>query len=263
MDISINTIERIDYLDFEVIKKYLKNNRPLLIIEKEFVRRITLLEDSLQRKQAQGYFNTEFSSPILSYVARYVHNNAYYQEILGEYYEFISKEKKNIPYYKLTLYKNINNSTLRHYVTAITVRYFIDKKKKEDKIARQQFSIEGASKANTKENERDVIDNPWFNLLIGNAGDVHEKEMASETCKKIDFIFSKLPERDVKVIKLMVMHNVSGLDAFEELEDDLSKTAKIPTSTWTTKQKQDAMALQKARALKHFIKVMNNEKINF
>ena len=94
MDISINTIERIDYLDFEVIKKYLKNNRPQLIIEKEFVRRITLLEDSLQRKQAQGYFNTEFSSPILSYVARYVHNNAYYQEILGEYYEFISKEKK-------------------------------------------------------------------------------------------------------------------------------------------------------------------------
>ena len=159
MDISINTIERIDYLDFEVIKKYLKNNRPQLIIEKEFVRRITLLEDSLQRKQAQGYFNTEFSSPILSYVARYVHNNAYYQEILGEYYEFISKEKKNIPYYKLTLYKNINNSTLRHYVTAITVRYFIDKKKKEDKISRKQLSIEGASKVNTKENERDVIDN--------------------------------------------------------------------------------------------------------
>ena len=61
----------------------------------------------------------------------------------------------------------------------------------------------------------------------------------------------------------MVMDNVSGLDAFDELEDDLSKTAKIPTSTWTTKQKQDAMALQKARALKHFIKVMNNEKINF
>ena len=41
MDISINTIERIDYLDFEVIKKYFKNNRPQLIIEKEFVRRIT------------------------------------------------------------------------------------------------------------------------------------------------------------------------------------------------------------------------------
>lgn len=263
MDISINTIERMEFLDFEVIKKYLKNNRPQLIVEKEFVRRITLLEDCLQRKQAQCYFNTDFSSPILSYVARYVYNNTYYQEILGEYYEFISKENKNIPYYKLTLYKNVNNSTLRHYVTAITVRYFVDKKKKEDKISRQQLSIEGASKANTKENERDVIDNPWFNLLIGNAGDNHVVEMASEARKKIEFIFSKLPERDVKVIKLMVMHNVSGLDAFEELEDDLGKTAKKPTSIWTTKQKQDAMALQKARALKHFIKVMNDEKINF
>ena len=52
---------------------------------------------------------------------------------MGEYYEFISKENKQIPYYKLTLYGHINNSTLRNYVTSITVRYFISKKKKEEK----------------------------------------------------------------------------------------------------------------------------------
>lgn len=263
MEIPINTIDRIEYLDFETIKKKLKDNHLKLIVENEFIRRITLLEECQQRSQAQYYFNTDFSVPILSYVARYVYNSTNYREILGEYYMFISKENKHIPYYKLTLYKNINNSTLRHYVTVITVRYFVDKKKKEDVISRLQLSIEGSSRENKKENERDVIDNPWFNLLIGNDGDNHVEMMASEVRKKIDLIFSKLPERDVKVIKLMVMHKVSGLDAFEELEEDLSKTAKIPTNTWSTKQKQDAMALQKARALKHFIKVMNDEKINF
>ena len=124
-------------------------------------------------------------------------------------------------------------------------------------------SVDSASKIKNDGNEKDLIDNPWFNLLIGNKGSEESSSETLETSKKIDFVFSKLPERDVKVIKLMVMHGVSALDAFEELEDDLNKTSKIPTSTWTIKQKQNAMALQKARALKHFLKVINDEKINF
>lgn len=261
MEIIVHDLKN---LDFKLLKEKLKCKHPSLETEMEFIRRITLIEECSESKLARNYFNGDFSFPILTYVSRYVYANKYnYQHIMGEYYEFISKENKQIPYYKLTLYGHINNSTLRNYVTSITVRYFIGKKKKEDKNVGTIVSIDSASKIKNDGNEKDLIDNPWFNLLIGNKGSEESSSETLETSKKIDFVFSKLPERDVKVIKLMVMHGVSALDAFEELEDDLNKTSKIPTSTWSIKQKQNAMALQKARALKHFLKVINDEKINF
>lgn len=263
IELSSNNQENLKLMNFMFIVKDIKSSQPTFSIELEFVRRITSETDNTQKSLARNYFNGDFSAPILNYVARYVYNSTYYREIMGEYFEFISKENKNMEYYKLTLYRNINNSTLRHYVTTITIRYFVDRKKKRDNIERQIVSIDGASKFKKEENGKDVIDNPWFNLLIGNDGNEDNQKISSDVHEKIKYVLSKLPLRDVKVIELMVMHNMSGLDAFEELEDELSKTAKIPVSTWTTKQKQNAMALQKARALKHFKKIITDEKINF
>ena len=128
MEIIVHDLKN---LDFKLLKEKLKCKHPSLETEMEFIRRITLIEECSARKLARNYFNGDFSFPILTYVSRYVYENKYnYQHIMGEYYEFISKENKQIPYYKLTLYGHINNSTLRNYVTSITVRYFISKKKK-------------------------------------------------------------------------------------------------------------------------------------
>lgn len=263
MILSVDNQQHLELLNFQVIKKEVIGKHPSVQFEHEFVRRITMINQCLQREEARLFFLGDYSSPILSYVVRYVYCNESYQELLGEYYEFISKRNKNISYYKLTLYSNFNNSTLRNYVTAITVRHFVDVKKKEDSIDKQTISIDGAYTIATKENEKDVIENPWFNLLIGNSGNSDENSLSAESYKKIEYVFSKLPERDVKIIKLMVMDNVSGLEAFEELEADLKETAKTPISTWSTKQKQNAMALLKGRALKHFKKITEDETINF
>lgn len=126
-----------ELINFRIIKKDVIGKHPNHILEYEFVRRITMISKCLQREEARTFFRGKYSSPILGYVARYIYNNTLYQELLGEYYVFISKENKLTPYYKLTLYRNFNNSTLRNYITAITVRYFVSIKKKEDCISKK------------------------------------------------------------------------------------------------------------------------------
>lgn len=264
MEINTFSEEYLENATIGTIKKGVGGKNPVNAIEKEFVRRITLCEQSDKRDKAREYFLGDFSTPILTYTTVYLYNKPKTKEILSDYYEFISKENKQIPYYKLKLYANINNSTLRHYVTTITIRHFVDKKKKDDNNNRGKISIDGATTIkNDEENGKDVIENPWFNLLINNNGEDKENTLRAESYKKIDLVFSKLPERDVKTIKLMVMDGVSGLEAFEEMKDDIEKTAKSPVATWSTKKIQDAMALQKARALKHFLKIVKDEKIDF
>lgn len=263
MKIELNYNTDIESLDISAIRNNVCGKNPSLLVEKEFVRRITLLEPSILRAQAQNCFLDDFSKPILEYVSLNVYKSTYYQEILGEYYEFISKENKRIPFYKLTLYNSINNATLRNYVTTITLRYFVSTKERRERKEGLLISLDESSTLKTEKDGSELIENPWFNLLIGNTGDEEETSFSSETYQKIEYVFSKLPERDVKVIKLMVMDNLSGLEAFEELKEELAKTAKIPVTTWSTKQKQDAMSLSRSRALKHFKKIVEYEKIDF
>ena len=156
----------------------------------------------------------------------------------------------------------MNNSTLRKYVTVITTRYFVDGKVRDEKITDKNISLDGSSTYSEDKYGNVVIENPWFNLLIGNDGHDDGYNLTSDVYQKIDYVFSKLPEREVKVIKLMVMNSLSGLEAFEEMKSYLSERAKTPVDTWTNKQKQDAMALLRARALKHFNKIVENEKID-
>lgn len=262
MEIYLNIDSDIENLDINLIKRNVGGKHPTIEYEMEFIRRITLVEKCILRKQAENYFLGDFSVPILNYVSLNLYRSTYYQEILGDYYEFISKTNNKTPYYKLALYKNINNSTLRNYVLIITTRHFVSKKKKDDKLSANMISIEGSTII-PKEKENDLIDNPWFNLLIGNNGTEDEEMDLNIVSEKIEYVLSKLPERDVKIIRLMVMDDYSGLEAFEELKDDLALTAKIPVSTWSKKQKQDAMSLQRGRALKHFNKIVKDEKINF
>lgn len=259
----MDTKQHPELISFGVIKKGVIGKHPDLLLENEFVRRIVMINHCPQGEEARSFFLGDYSSPILGYVAKSVYCNEFYQELLGEYYEFISKENKQIPYYKLTLYSSFNNSTLRNYITVITVRYFVNLKKKEDNIDKQTSSIDGASTITTKENGNNVIENPWFNILISNRTNNDESSFSAESYKKIEYVFSKLPERDVKIIQLMIMDDLSGLEAFEELKEELKETARIPISTWSVKQKQDAMALLKGRALKHFKKITEDEKINF
>lgn len=252
--------------ELEEIIKNVSGKDPLLACEFVFIGWITQRVEDELCKRSREYFMGDFSRPVLSHVRSYVfHNQCTEQELLGEYYEFITKENvlKNIPYYKLYLYKNRRNTTLRKYVTTITSRYFGAGKIKRDKINRNTLSLDGYSNDDEKNGEN-LIENPWFNLLISNRGEEKdEKRVKQETYQRIESVLSRLPEREQLIIKLMVMDCASGLEAFEELEPYMKTRAKIPVSTWTVKQKQDAMSLLKARALKHLKTIIDNENINF
>lgn len=265
--------------------------QPKLEIEKEYVRRISLRSPCSMRREAQESFYGKFSIPILNYILyRIFHNSCTRQDILGEYCIFISKENSEPPYepyYKLNLYKGKNNSTLRHNVSEMTVRHFLNKKKKADKISSLSVSIDGSTVIKNVKGGDEVIENPWFSLFLssGTYGK-GRSEITSDKYKKIDEVFNQMsnPPQEwsqpgeksrlykrlteygplyVKVIKLMFMDGISALEAFEQLETDVANTAQTPVSGWTEKQKQDRMANLKAKALKTFKTIVDNEKINF
>lgn len=263
MEVLIIGNRNLQAMTIPEIKRNICGKHPDLLVEKELIRRITLKEKCATRVIAQDYFISDFSITILSYVSQRVYGKSCFEEILGEYYIFISKENKQTPYYKLTLYNHINDSSFRNYVSTITIRYFTGLKKKNDKAEKLTVSIDGSTTTKKEKNGDEVIDNPWYRLLVSSRGDDGSTEITPETYEKIEYVFSKLPPRDVKVIQLLVMEGMSCLDAFEELKDDLAKTARIPVATWTKKQKQNAMALQRAKSIKHFKKIVENEKIDF
>lgn len=265
LPISNNETLSIMEYNLKVIKENIESKRPNLSYEQEFIRRISQTKTNRQCEEARNYFLKDFSLPILLYISTNLYHQTSWEEIFGEYYEFISKENKesHTPYYKVTLYSKQKDTTLRKYITVITTRYFVDEKIKEDKLNGNMISIDSASTYCENKSGNTVIENPWFNLLIGNKGDDESNDIKPETYQKIDYVLSKLPERETKAIELMVMDDLSALEAFEELEPYLQRNAKTPTSTWTKKQKQDAMSLLKGRALKHFKIIIEHENIDF
>lgn len=264
---------------------------PTLEIEKEYVRRISYRSPCDMRRKAQESFYGKFSIPILNYILyRIFHNSCTRQEILGEYCIFISEKNNKFPYepyYKLISFTGENNKKLRNYVWTMTKNHFVAKRKKEDKISNLTVSVGGCTVIKNVKGSDEVIENPWFSLLLssGTYGN-GQSEITSDKYKKIDEVFDKMsnpPEEwsqskeksrlykrlkeygplYVKIIKLMFMDGISALEAFEQLETDVANTAQTPVSGWTEKQKQDRMANLKAKALKTFKMIVDNEKINF
>lgn len=245
---NLELLEKLKDAQFDFIQKDVNSKIPTFEYELEFIRRITMKENCRISNQARTFFLVDYSKSFLERIA-YDLFHCGWEEIYGEYYEFISKEnyETKVPFYKLTLFKGEDNSTLKSYTSTITSRYFTNKKKAEDKKKRiiQIVSIDEGQTIKRDNFGDEVIDNPWFVLLIdGNVS----KDVTMET--KVYNALEKLPVREQLIIKLMVMDDASGLEAFEDLAPYLKPTKK-PISEWSDKQKQDAMALLKGRALKH------------
>ena len=241
-------LEQLRDVKFDSIKKNVSAKNPTYEYELEFVRRITLREKCRMSDEARGFFLGDYSTPFLTGIAADLFHCGW-EEIYGEYYEFISKEnhETKVPFYKLTLFKGKNDSNLKSYTSTITSRYFTNKKKTEDAKMKKIRIVSIDDGQNIKRDNfgGEVIDNPWFSLLIDRNS---TKDVTMEI--KVKNAFQKLPEREQLIIKLMVMDDASGLEAFEDLAPYLNPT-KYPLSEWSDKQKQDAMALLKGRALKH------------
>ena len=215
--------------------------------ELELVRRVTSVDDTPQRSEAQAYFVDGFSCVMLTEVARVVCHTTR-EDILGEYYEFISKPNfdTGVPFYKVSLYAHVNQATLISYVSVITTRYFTDAEKKKTKMEQATVHIDEHDSISGKLSDLDVIENPWFALLIDDRTECYDQQLVNDLVTAL----GRLPYREQLILQLTVADNLTGLEAYEEL------LPYIPQKERTLKQKQDIVSLLKGRALSHLKDIM-------
>lgn len=222
---------------FDTIKANLSQKKTTYEYELEFVRRVTMKEEAPECLKARDFFLSDYSVPVLKSIAyRICHCD--WRDIYSEYFFFISKkdEKTGTPYYKVALYRGFHQSTLKNYVATITGRYFINEKKKKDKH---------------------LIETIWLELLSYKHSYEIGVEYDSELLEVIRKKMELLPYREQLAIKLLVMDDVSLIDAFEELAPYFK--LEKPIEKYSRLIKQKLIATLKGRAIEHLTKLVKDE----
>lgn len=203
---------------------------------------------------SREFFLGEYSFSFLDYLGKHLYGTGA-MDITGEYYEFISTEggRGNIPYYKVWCFDRRKASKLKTYVATITARYFTAEKKKEEAIIQRTTSID--EEDGEKKTATDMIENPWFDLLIAKGNDLPCPLKYQKMLPKLNDALQKLPYNERRTVQLVIMDTVSTEEAFDELFDYMN--AKKDRSEFTKLEKQRSINLLKSRALAHLRKYMS------
>lgn len=228
-DVSLKYIKKLQSVegDLEIARRVVKND-----------------------KAAVNYFIGEFSNPFLDYIGAEIMKRdgiyingvlRHYPSICGEYYEFIgARFIGNIPeWHKVDLYKGKNDSRLYSYVNTITVRFFVELRKKE--LKKEEFSFISLS-----ENENISI------LLKYDGFDADSLE--NRETSEIDWAWNQLPERDRLILQYLVIEERKAIDVFDLMIPYIKMTTS--PDLLSVKQRQDAMSLLKQRAKNHLRKLI-------
>ncbi len=187
------------------------------------------------------YYLTVIGNPIMQHIESHIlHRN-----VTADYYLFLSSpfdNEKEVPlWHKVSLYKGIN-CRLDSYTSCITCRHFC-------KVAKQELVH------NSKNNE--MLEYVDYETLLGYD---HTLDEESEQIQLMRQAFSTLSERDQEVLRCLVIQNMPSIDAYPQLEKFVTPRSKDGMSPdevkaqWSVKQRQDALALMKGRALIHLQK---------
>lgn len=226
---------KIEYISLAYIKKLQSVEGDL-----EIARRVVKND-----KAAVNYFIGEFSNPFLDYIGAEIMKREgiyingvlhYYPSIYGEYYEFIgARFIGNIPeWHRVDLYKGKNNSRLYSYVNTITVRFFVELRKKE--LKKEDFSFISLSE---NENISILIKYDGFDAVC----------LEGRETSEIDWAWNQLPERDRLILQYLVIEERKAVDVFDLMIPYIKMAAS--SNSLSVKQQQDAMSLLKQRAKKH------------
>ena len=187
--------------------------------------------------EAVHYFLTDFSEPIV----RHIEYDIMKRDVYGDYYIFISApiNEESVPQWKKVSQYKGDNCQLNTYVSCIACRHFckIAQKEKEENLR-----------------NGDMIEYIDYESLLGY--DYHDEE-ESETSVRMRKAYNNLSEKDREVLRLLLIENMSGIEAFPVLSQYITPKAKDGMTSeqvkesWSTKQRQDAMSLLKGRALDH------------
>lgn len=203
-----------------------------------------------------NYFFGDYSFPILKWViiTLYVPKNKDIRAVLyqftGDYYDFVSGpyDDNNKPqWYQLTSYRGYNGLKLKTWLQSHCYQYFSKKKIKSDK----QSSFES-----------ELIEFVDYETLLGlENGNTECSDKDLFYRERLQRAWSTLSERDKNVLHFLVIEKFHWEDAYNELNCYINpRGSRNVMENWSDKRKQDAMALMKARAIKHLVKRFNELK---
>jgi hypothetical protein len=203
--------------------QYLNQSIYANITDEEWVEKITSVP-SIQ--PLHRYFFKVKCASFLNYIALNVYNDCM-ESILGEFYEFISSNDWHV----LRNYKKINNASLSTYLSRCSLYYFI-KKKKNNKEAAEFYCLDNDE-------------------IIKQLEKMTDEEPTSDT--RVWKAYSKLNERDRKVIRRLIIEEKKSIDIADEIWPYVNSKEK----NWhklPVKRVQDTIAMMKRRALFELVK---------
>jgi len=202
------------------------------------------------------YFFGKFSYEIVKWIALKVFSvradevDACIYRIYGDYFEFVTNplDDFNQPqWYQLKSYKGLNDMKLKSWLMKNGRQFFLNKRQHEK---------------NKIDKEGELIDFVDYEALLG-VGDSLES-LSDEDCiyrDRLSKAWYTLSEKDKNILYYLIIQNLNWEDAFDELNEYIKpRGGRQVMDFWSNKRKQDALALLKARAVKHLIKRFNQVK---
>lgn len=193
----------------------------------------------------QFYFFGEYSKPILSWIIVHALYKPYTpnteREITGKYYEFVAGPFKDlIPQWsQLRWYKGINDEKLHSWLKRNGCQWFRkDNKREEKEWNKLSELLEFKDYGSLKDVESD--DN------------LSDEQVEIEA--RLRAAWGVLNTKDQEVLTIMVIKELHWSKAWEALNKYINpRGGREIMLTWKPKRKQDALALLKDRAIKHFV----------
>lgn len=172
-------------------------------------------------ERAHRYFFEVKCKPFLQYIASTIFGSNDTKEIIGEFYQFLSKNNWHV----LQLYKKRNGASLGSYLSQCAVHHFLAIKRREQAT----LSIS--------------MDNPEIIKELSQFTQDEETEQPP-----VWKAFARLNERDRIILRLIVIEEKSALEA----ADSIWPHVKSSNKDWRSlppKRVQDTIAMLKKRAL--------------
>lgn len=191
----------------------------------------------------QNYFFGEYSKPILSWIIVHALYKPYTdkaeREITGQYYEFVAGPfKDSIPqWYQLKWYKGINNEKLHSWLKRNGCQSFRkDKIKDDDRWKKMSDLLEFRDYSALNDVEDDDC--------------LSDEQLLKE--QRLQAAWGMLSEKDQEVLTFMVIKELHWSESWDLLNKHMEPRAgREAMLTWIPKQKQDALAVLKKRAIEH------------
>lgn len=231
-------------ISWKELQKRLDNDSELFA-NIEFARRIVNNYETVV-----NYYLGKMSIKIIQRINKLMNQDSY-----AEYYIYLSspfnEETQSAEWHKVSLYKALNDCTLKTYTSSISCRHFYKLANKEKKM---------------KNSETELLEYKDYDaLLMCDQAESDDDDIRLKWMKKA---FQALKERDQLILQYLVIEKIPSIEAYDKLEHLIhpipkdGKTSDEVKASWDIKRRQDAISLMKGYALDRLLKNYKKQKRN-